>query len=210
MQRLGVRIRIDRDRADPEPPRRADHAACNLAAIGDEQGLHSRAERISCSWPTHPARAVHFLDFAAPDMSTGRRRQIGEHRRQLRRLPTSSLALTFWLEKARRYAFSRLSQQAYAATERLTSTSRRAVPALQLTVAERIDTGGSAPRLRRPRQRASQHRHILNTPNCGRSGIGAFSVAAKASPSTSRVCAGSMMPSSHSRAVACQGLPCAS
>ena len=45
--------------------------------------------------------------------------------------------------------------------------------------------------------------HILNTPNCGRSGIGAFSDAAKARPSTSRVCAGSMMPSSHSRAVAC-------
>ncbi len=52
-----------------------------------------------------------------------------------------------------------------------------------------------------------RHPHILNTPNCGRSGIGAFSVAAKARPSTSRVCAGSMMPSSHSRAVACQGLP---
>ncbi len=45
-------------------------------------------------------------------------------------------------------------------------------------------------------------RHIRNTPNCARSGIGAFSVADSARPSTSRVWAGSMMPSSHSRAVA--------
>ena len=52
--------------------------------------------------------------------------------------------------------------------------------------------------------------HILNTPNGGRSGIGALRQAAKARPSTSRVWAGSMMPSSHSRAVACHGLPCAS
>ena len=44
--------------------------------------------------------------------------------------------------------------------------------------------------------------HILNTPKAGRSGIGASSVAAKASPSTSRVWAGSITPSSHSRAVA--------
>ncbi len=44
--------------------------------------------------------------------------------------------------------------------------------------------------------------HIRNTPNAARSGTGAFSVAANASPSTSRVWAGSMMPSSHSRAVA--------
>jgi len=46
------------------------------------------------------------------------------------------------------------------------------------------------------------HRHIRNTPNFARSGIGAFKVAAKARPSTSRVCAGSIIPSSHSRAVA--------
>jgi len=52
--------------------------------------------------------------------------------------------------------------------------------------------------------------HIRNTPNAGRSGIGALSVAAKASPRTSRVWAGSMMPSSHSRAVACHGLPSSS
>ncbi len=44
--------------------------------------------------------------------------------------------------------------------------------------------------------------HILNTPNAGRSGIGASSAAASAKPSTSRVCAGSITPSSHSRAVA--------
>ena len=40
--------------------------------------------------------------------------------------------------------------------------------------------------------------------------IGALRQAAKASPSTSRVCAGSMMPSSHSREVPCQGLPSSS
>ena len=43
--------------------------------------------------------------------------------------------------------------------------------------------------------------HIRNTPKRG-FGIGAFSEAEIASPSTSRVWAGSMIPSSHSRAVA--------
>ena len=42
----------------------------------------------------------------------------------------------------------------------------------------------------------------LVLPKRGFSGIGALSAAAKARPSTSRVWAGSMMPSSHSRAVA--------
>ena len=60
------------------------------------------------------------------------------------------------------------------------------------------------------RSEDSHRHHILKTPNCGRSGIGAFRQAANASPRTSRVCAGSMIPSSQSREVACQGLPCAS
>ena len=51
-------------------------------------------------------------------------------------------------------------------------------------------------------QEGLDHAHIRNRPNDGRSAMGAFSVAAKARPSTSRVCAGSMIPSSHSRAVA--------
>ena len=44
--------------------------------------------------------------------------------------------------------------------------------------------------------------YILNTPNRVRSSIGALSDADNPSPSTRRVSAGSMMPSSHSRAVA--------
>jgi len=44
--------------------------------------------------------------------------------------------------------------------------------------------------------------YIRNTPNCGRSAIGASRQAAKASPRTSRVCTGSITPSSHRRAVA--------
>ena len=44
--------------------------------------------------------------------------------------------------------------------------------------------------------------HIRNTPKRGASSTGALSAAAKARPSTSLVCAGSMIPSSHSRAVA--------
>ena len=44
--------------------------------------------------------------------------------------------------------------------------------------------------------------HIRNTPNRGASSTGAFKHAASASPKTSRVCAGSITPSSHSRAVA--------
>jgi hypothetical protein len=52
-------------------------------------------------------------------------------------------------------------------------------------------------------QQAFDHRrHIRNTPNRARSGMGAFRVALKARPRTSRVWAGSMTPSSHSLAVA--------
>jgi len=44
--------------------------------------------------------------------------------------------------------------------------------------------------------------HIRNTPKRAPFSTGAFSAAANASPSTSLVCAGSMMPSSHKREVA--------
>ena len=44
--------------------------------------------------------------------------------------------------------------------------------------------------------------HMRNTPKRGASSTGALSVAARARPSTSRVWAGSITPSSHSRAVA--------
>ena len=44
--------------------------------------------------------------------------------------------------------------------------------------------------------------HILNTPKRAPSSTGAFNVAASANPNTSRVCAGSIIPSSHNRAVA--------
>jgi hypothetical protein len=44
--------------------------------------------------------------------------------------------------------------------------------------------------------------HMRNTPNCGRSGMGAFRLALRPSASTRRVSAGSMTPSSHSRALA--------
>lgn len=54
---------------------------------------------------------------------------------------------------------------------------------------------------RRWQRRIAPH-HILNTPKAGRSAIGASKVAANASPSTSRVCTGSITPSSHIRAVA--------
>ena len=44
--------------------------------------------------------------------------------------------------------------------------------------------------------------HIRNTPKRGASSTGAFSAAANANPSTSLVCAGSIIPSSQSREVA--------
>ncbi len=47
-----------------------------------------------------------------------------------------------------------------------------------------------------------RHHHILNMPNRVGSGGGALSPAASARPSTVRVSAGSMMPSSQMRAVA--------
>ena len=50
-------------------------------------------------------------------------------------------------------------------------------------------------------QQSVEHRHILNTPKRV-GGMGAFNAADSARPSTRRVSAGSMMPSSHNRAVA--------
>jgi hypothetical protein len=50
MQRLGVGIRIDRDRADTHLARRADNPAGNLAAIGDEEGFDHQYLR----WFRHP------------------------------------------------------------------------------------------------------------------------------------------------------------
>ena len=46
VQRLGVRIRIDRDRAHAHRPRGTDDAARNLAAIGDEEGLDHPAQPV--------------------------------------------------------------------------------------------------------------------------------------------------------------------
>ena len=57
------------------------------------------------------------------------------------------------------------------------------------------DKGGS-------KQRKRHGDHILKMPNAARSVMGASSEAASARPSTSRVCAGSITPSSHRRAVA--------
>ena len=42
VQRLRIGVRIDRDGADPEPLRGADHAARNLATVCDEEGLKHR------------------------------------------------------------------------------------------------------------------------------------------------------------------------
>ena len=39
VRRVGVGVAVDGDRADAEPPQRADHAACDLAAVGDEHGV---------------------------------------------------------------------------------------------------------------------------------------------------------------------------
>ena len=55
-----------------------------------------------------------------------------------------------------------------------------------------------------PSQAAAGRRlttHILNTPNCGEGGIGAFSDAAIPSASALRVSTGSSTPSSHRRAL---------
>src|SRR5580658_3756569 len=60
-------------------------------------------------------------------------------------------------------------------------------------------------------QNLFEHRpYIRKRPNRGCRGIGAFSVAPKARPSTSRVWSGSMIPSSQSLAVAKNGLPSSS
>jgi hypothetical protein len=70
-----------------------------------------------------------------------------------------------------------------------------------------LHPGAPPTRLRRLDNRQERRRtHIRNTPNRV-SGIGAFSDAAIPSPSTVRVSAGSMMPSSQSRAVLKYGLP---
>ena len=73
---------------------------------------------------------------------------------------------------------------------------RRAVPRCK-PPPWRDRTGAAGPSAGRPERSP----HILNTPNSV-GAIGAFNVAASDSPSTRRVSAGSMTPSSHSRALA--------
>ena len=60
---------------------------------------------------------------------------------------------------------------------------------------------GDQERAKAPVHFCAIHGHILNRPNFVGS-IGAFDAADSPSPSTSRVSAGSITPSSHSRAVA--------
>ena len=48
MQRLGIGFGIDRDRHNPHPPRGADHAAGDLAAIGDQDFTKHRNRT---AWP---------------------------------------------------------------------------------------------------------------------------------------------------------------
>ncbi len=50
--------------------------------------------------------------------------------------------------------------------------------------------------------RYTSYTHMRKTPKRGIFGIGAFNAADSDRPSTRRVCAGSMTPSSHSRALA--------
>ena len=47
VQRICVGVRIDRDRADPEPLSGADHAARNFSAIGNEDGSDHETGGIS-------------------------------------------------------------------------------------------------------------------------------------------------------------------
>ena len=47
MQRLGIGVRIDRNRAQAHRPRGADDAARNLAAIGDEEGFDHADARVN-------------------------------------------------------------------------------------------------------------------------------------------------------------------
>src|SRR5260221_12896844 len=54
MQRLAVRIRIDRDDAKPKAARGTHDAQRDLAAIGDQDG----AERRALHRPTAPGRAI--------------------------------------------------------------------------------------------------------------------------------------------------------
>src|SRR4051812_49418104 len=60
VQRLGIGIRVDRDRADSHPPRSPDHPARNLAAIGNEE----RSDHALASEKMRFAR-LHRWVFAA-------------------------------------------------------------------------------------------------------------------------------------------------
>ena len=48
-QCLRIRLGMDRDGAQPEPPRRADDPAGDLAAIGDENALEHEAPLVEAA-----------------------------------------------------------------------------------------------------------------------------------------------------------------
>ena len=86
------------------------------------------------------------------------------------------------------------SQSASEATAIVRMPSRRQVRMTRRAISPRLATRTDANTPPDPR------RYIRNTPN-GVSGIGALRAADRPRPSTVRVSAGSMMPSSHRRAV---------
>ena len=61
MQRLGVSVGMNRDRTHPKPLSSADHAARNLAAIGDQQRVDHPAGQ-----PVMRDEKVMFMTFHAP------------------------------------------------------------------------------------------------------------------------------------------------
>ena len=79
MQRIAVGVRMDRHRADPQPPRGAHHAAGDLAAVGDQDFFeHQAALRFSRkdampSLPSGETRisAMRFAVSATRASSTG-------------------------------------------------------------------------------------------------------------------------------------------
>jgi hypothetical protein len=57
VKRISVSVGIDRDRPDPHAPRGSDHAARDLAAVGDQQRLHQSGRQrplSSCSFAEAP------------------------------------------------------------------------------------------------------------------------------------------------------------
>ena len=100
VQRVGVGLRVDRDRRDAEPPAGPDHAAGDLAAIGDQELVEHSQARFPADWRANLRRPPRQYNSAAQSAAS----QRSVTRRGGRGQSSAGAASCTWPPRCRRRA----------------------------------------------------------------------------------------------------------